>query len=419
MSGLGSYVRLLRLPDAAALAFWGVVGRLPLAMRPIGCLMVVSAVTGSLGDAGTVTAAMLVSQGAASPVLGRLADRYSQRRVLLVACPGHVVGMGLLLLSVGLGAPLGVMVAAAVLTGSCAISFTGFMRARWTAMVEQKMLRTAYAMESMLDDTIFLLGPLLVTVLASGIHPATGLVACMVLTTAGSVAVALHRPSEPACGQTPGGRAPGRALGVPGVRVLVIAYAGMGFAFGAIDVTLIAFAREHSMPWLGGVLMALTAVGSLLAGAFYGAVNWSLSQARLLAVTTGALTLGAVPLALVGSPVVMAFVAVVSGTAIAPALISGSTLLESLAPKGALSEGFSWLSSAGWLGIALGTAAGGQLAEPGGSAHAAWAAVGGGGLALGLSLVGQPVLRKEQEKAEPLPVPDEVTGEPWTARAEL
>ncbi|MGW0389972.1 hypothetical protein ACWDYJ_03525 [Streptomyces sp. NPDC003042] len=119
------------------------------------------------------------------------------------------------------------------------------------------------------------------------------------------------------------------------------AYAALGFQFGAVGVTMIAFAQERSTPGLAGVLISLTAVGSLIAGVTYGAVNWRLSQARLLSITTCLLALGAVPLAFAGSSLVMAFCAVVAGIAISPALIAGSTLLESLAPKGSLSEAFS------------------------------------------------------------------------------
>lgn len=391
-SGFGSYARLMRTPGAPALAFWGVVGRFPMAMRSIGCLMLVSAVTGSLGDAGAVAAALLISQGVAGPVLGRLADRLSQRRILLVTCLLHALGMTLLLVAIVLRAPLWLQIAVAVATGFGTISLTSFIRARWTALVAQGELRTAYALESVLDEMIFLFGPLLVTVLASATHPAAGLIACAVLTAVGSVVLALHRASEPVPEPAPD-RGRGRAIAVPGVRVLVVAYAGMGFLLGAVDVTMIAFAKERSAPGLAGVFLALTALGSLTAGAFYGAKEWRLPQARLLSVAACALTLGVVPLGFAGSSLAMAFLAVVAGVAIAPALIVGNSLLKSLAPPGFLSEGFSWLTSAEALGIALGAGVGGRLAELGGSAFAAWAAAGGGIVALGASVAGQPALR--------------------------
>ncbi|TXJ86948.1 MFS transporter [Streptomyces lavendulae] len=362
--------------------------------------MLVSALTGSMAEAGTVAAAMLLAQGVVSPLLGRTADRISQRRVLLTAGVAHIAGMTLLLLAITLKAPLVLMILAAVATGCTSVSFTSFMRARWAVMAEADVLRTAYAMESVLDDTIFLLGPLVVTVLASAVHPAAGLVVCGLLTLAGSVAVALHRRSEPAP-QGATGQSTERAIKVAGVWILMLCYAGMGFQFGAIDVTMIAFAKEQHATGLGGVFLALISVGSLLAGAVYGAVNWRLSQARLLTVTCGVLTLGVLPLAFAPSALVMGFLAVLAGVAISPGLIAGSTLLESVCPKGALSEGFSWLTSAGALSIATGTAAGGRLTDSFGSAAGAWAGVGGGLFALALAVLGQPALRGERPAVEP------------------
>ncbi|CAM5506127.1 hypothetical protein STENM223S_01228 [Streptomyces tendae] len=96
---------------------------------------------------------------------------------------------------------------------------------------------------------------------------------------------------------------------------------------------MIAFAEERSAPGLAGVLLALIAVGSLFAGIAYGAVDWRVSQVTLLVCTTSVLTLSAVPLAFAGSLPVMAVLAVVAGVAVSPALIAGSTLLESVAPK--------------------------------------------------------------------------------------
>ncbi|NUR31817.1 MAG: MFS transporter [Catenulispora sp.] len=370
--------------------------------------MLISAVTGSLGDAGVVAAAMLVAQGVASPVYGRLADRFSQRRVLLAACGAHAVTMTLLVVAIENQASAWVEAGAAAAAGCSSVSFSSFMRARWAAFAEPAVLRTAYALESMLDETIYLLGPLLVTVLITQVHPAAGLAACAVLTTGGSVAVALHRRSEPFHAErfqaerfqeeqsqaeaASGRRGPQRAIGVPGVRVLTAAYAGMGFLLGAVEVTMIAFARERSAPGLGGVFVSLTAVGSLTAGLVFGAVDWKRTQARLLVISTLLLTVGVIPLAYAPGFPVMGVLAVVAGIAISPALIAGSTLLESVAPKTSLSEAFSWLTSAGAIGIASGTAAGAYLADHGGFGHAAWAAAGGGILALIVVLAGQPVL---------------------------
>jgi MFS family permease len=402
-----SYLRLLRVPGARTLAFWGMAGRLPIAMRSISILVLISAVTGSLAEAGAVSAVMLVTQAATGPAVGRLADRYGQRRVLLTACPANALAIGLLLVTILARAPFWLVLVAAIATGGTSVSFGSFLLARWSTLVSGKLQQTAFALESMLEETVFLLGPLLVALLVTAVAPAAGLVACGVFATVGFITIALHRRSEPPIGNTaeaaaagPGRRHRQRVIALPGVQVLMVCYAAMGFLLGAIDVTMVAFAREQGAPGLGGVLLGLTAAGSLTGGAFYGAMDWQLPKARLLAITTCVLALGVVPLAFAPSFAVMALLAVVAGFAIAPALIAGTTLLQSLAPEESLSEAFSWLTSSGSTGIALGTAAAGRLAGLGGFEYAAWMAVAGGGIALGLCIGGQSVLRPRPVTAD-------------------
>lgn len=409
-----SYLRLMRVPGSPTLVIGGMAGRLPIAMRSISILVLISAVTGSLAEAGAVSAVILVAQGVTRPAAGRLADRHGHRRVLLTACPAHAAAITLLLVTILARAPLWLVLVAAIATGCTTVPLGSLMLARWSALVGGKLQQTAYALESMLEEVVFLLGPLLVSLLVSAVNPAASLVACGVLTTVGSITIALHRRSEPAAGiaaepaagpgaepgAVPGRRRPRRVIALPGVQVLMACYAGMGFLLGAVDVTMIAFARGQGAPGLAGVLLALTAAGSLAGGAVYGAMDWRLAKARLLTVTTCVLTLGTVPLAFAPSFAVMALLAIVAGFAIAPALIAGTTLLQSLAPKGSLSEAFSWLMSTGPIGIALGTAAAGRLAGLSGFSYAAWMAVAGGVVALGLSVGGQPVLRMRPAAAE-------------------
>ena len=59
------------------------IGRLPLSMVGLGCVLLVAAETGSYGLGGAVAAAGAVSTAIAGPLIGRWADTHGQRRVLL------------------------------------------------------------------------------------------------------------------------------------------------------------------------------------------------------------------------------------------------------------------------------------------------------------------------------------------------
>ncbi|CAI0780014.1 H+ Antiporter protein [Serratia grimesii] len=395
-----SYTRLLSGPGHATLSLFGLLVRFPVAMRSISCIMLISATTNSLWIAGTVAGTLMITQALASPVLGRFADQISQRKVLITTSCCHVIAIALLIVLVLFNAHLWAIMAAAICIGCSSVPVDGFIRTRWASMVTDEALRTAYALETVLDEIIFLLGPLIAIVLATVLHPAAGLLLCAILTFSGSMALVLHRRSEPVIVQKTD-KNTRKAISMAWVRRLMISYAAVGIFLGAIDVMMIAFAKEAGNPTLAGVLLSLCAAGSLVGGICYGAMNWSIPQPRLLLITSATLCAGTLPLVFTNAPIIMGISAFIAGISVAPLLITCSNLLESLTPKGCLSEGFSWLSSAGWLGFSLGVSVGGQLSDQAGAAHVAWIAVAAGVLALLASLFSQSLL---SEKSTPSPI---------------
>jgi nitrate/nitrite transporter NarK len=118
----------------------------------------------------------------AAPRLGRLVDRYGQRRTLLVSLAVHSAGTLALVISTQLSAPNWILLATAALSGAAALQVGSLVRARWSALVGgSPALEAAFALESTLDELIFVLGPALVTGLALGVAPGAGLLGALVL----------------------------------------------------------------------------------------------------------------------------------------------------------------------------------------------------------------------------------------------
>ncbi|WP_157874442.1 MFS transporter, partial [Streptomyces sp. AcH 505] len=162
---------------------------------------------------------------------------------------------------------------------------------------------------------------------------------------------------------TTGGRTRTSALPVPGVRVLAVAFLGIGSVFGGMQVSLTAFAEEIGEPGVNGVLYGIFAAGNMLAGIVCGAVAWKTGpRGRLLAGYTG-LTLFASALWAVHSVPLLAGLGLLIGLCIAPALISGYTLVERLVPAEGRTEAFTWLTGAVALGQAAAVTVAGQLAD--------------------------------------------------------
>lgn len=376
--GRPGYGRLLRTPSAWTFLLPGFAARQPFAMLTIGIVLLVEHTSGSYGTAGAVAAVTGVSMALCAPQSGKLADRYGQRAVLVPGVLAHTASVLALLTLALAGAPLWALFLAAVPTGASVPQIGPMVRARWTTALGETspLMPTAAAFESVTDEFTFVIGPVLTTALCTGAHPAAGLIAEAALTLAGGLLFAARRGTQPqpsrgrtgrtASTRTPGaagGRTRTSALPVPGVRVLAVAFLGIGSVFGGMQVSLTAFAEEIGEPGVNGVLYGIFAAGNMLAGIVCGAVAWKTGpRGRLLAGYTG-LTLFASALWAVHSVPLLAGLGLLIGLCIAPALISGYTLVERLVPAEGRTEAFTWLTGAVALGQAAAVTAAGQLAD--------------------------------------------------------
>ncbi|WEH40249.1 MFS transporter [Streptomyces sp. AM 2-1-1] len=365
------YGQLLRTPGAWTFLLPGFAARQPFAMLTIGIVLLVQHTTGSYGSAGAVAAVSGVSMALFGPQSGRLADRFGQGRVLLPGVLVHAASVGALTALALAHAPLWALFAAAVPTGASIPQIGPMVRARWAALLgaapdrpASPLMATAAAFESVTDEFTFVLGPVITTALCTGVHPAAGLVAEAALTLLGGVLFAARRSTEPAPHSPAAGSAPRTsALAVPGVRVLAVAFLGIGAVFGGMQVSLTAFTEEIGHPGANGLLYGVFASGNMLAGIVCGAVAWKRGPRRRLVVGYAALTLTASVLWAVHSAPLMAGIGFLVGLSIAPALISGYTLVEALVPASARTEAFTWLTGAVALGQAAAVTVAGRLAD--------------------------------------------------------
>ncbi|MCC5032939.1 MFS transporter [Streptomyces sp. WAC 00631] len=436
------YGSLLRTPGAWTFLLPGFAARQPFAMLTLSIVLLVEHTTGSYGTAGAVAAATGVSMALFAPQSGRLADRWGQAAVLVPGVLLHTAAVALLTALALLDAPLWALFAAAVPAGASVPQVGPMVRARWAALLSSDtggpgasgtsgasdasdaahdgpgggrggpspLLATAAAFESVTDELTFVIGPVLATALCIGVHPAAGLVAEGTLTFLGGLLFAAQRRTQPsvqhAAGFSRGSAAaghgageaggssgpavrsgrraerPASALSVPGVRVLAVLFLGIGSVFGGMQVSLTAFTEEIGHPGLNGALYGVFAGGNMLAGAVSGAVAWRRPPHRRLLIAYTALALATSPLWAVDSAVAVGALGLLVGLCIAPALVTGYTLVESIVPATARTEAFTWLTGAVALGQALAATASGRLAD-GFGAHAGFTVpLAGTGLAL-------------------------------------
>ncbi len=402
---LGPYARLFTVPGAAWFSFAGWVARLPLPMLGLGAVLLVEGQSGSYALAGAVAGSLALAGAVGGPLWARLMDRRGQGSVLRVAMAAYLVtGLAFVAGVVG-DAPRWSWFLLAALTGASIPNIGALVRARWAALLEDAERRqTAFAFESVVDEVVFVVGPPLVTVLATLVAPAAGFTTGIVLGTVGGLWLARRRDTEPAVVAIPaGGGHRRRAAFGPAVLVVLVAYLGVGTVFGAMDVVVVAFAEEVGRPALAGLALALYAGGSLVAGLAYGVARLPGSLAARFVGTAVAFGVAAQALWLVSSLPLLIGAGFLAGLAVAPVLVSGASLVESRVPRAALTESLAWTHTGLTLGVTAGSALAGAAVDAWG-AQAAFAVPAVAAAVAGLiGLAGAPLLRAAPEPVHAVP----------------
>ena len=366
-----AYVRVLGVPGARAFFAAALVGRLPIAMVNIGIVLLVQGTTGSYAAGGVVAAVYTVAQAVFALVQARWVDAYGQGRVLGTAAVVFALGMTALVVLVRLGAPLTVAWLAAAVGGAALPQLGSCVRARWAHVLERPADRqTAFALEAVADEVVFISGPVLVTLLATLLDPAVGIAVAVVAGTGGALYFAAQHDTEPPHHRRGPETAPREPLPWRVLVPLVVTAAALGVLFGAVEVITVAFGDEKGSQAWAAPLLALYALGSLVAGLVTGAVTWRVGPDTRLRVGTAGMALAMAPLALVDSLPLLGALLLVGGAAIAPTLVALLAITEQVVPRPRLTEGLALMHTGLIGGVAAGAAFGGGAVDAVGASPA-------------------------------------------------
>jgi MFS family permease len=144
-----------------------------------------------------------------------------------------------------------------------------------------------------------------------------------------------------------------RRLLTPAVVALFGVNMSMGFFFGAIPVTITAFAFAHRAPALAGPISAVSSLTSLSAGLVYGARAHRLQPVTVMLVVSSFLVLGTAALSIVPNVPAMFICYAVVGGAVAPILIPSAVLLQHTTDPRVYTQAMTWMNSASAAGIAV------------------------------------------------------------------
>ncbi|MFF5945767.1 MFS transporter, partial [Streptomyces althioticus] len=331
------YRRLFAAKGALGFTATGFLARLALSMSGVGTVVMIAAVRHSYALAGAVGGAALAATLVTIPLLGRLVDRYGQARTAVPAALWSSLMSAALVVCLATGAPTWTLFVTNVLSAT-APNVGGMARARWAELYgDDDRMHVANSFEQVLDELCFVLGPVVVVALATGVAPEAGRVAPLVLTLAGTVLFCLQRgtepparPADPSAGSSP--------LANRGLQVMIAVFLFTGSLFGSLEVVTIAFTDSLGHKSSAGVVLALQAVGSALSGLLFGLLTLRGSGPTRFLLGVGGMALLMLPLTLATGMASLIPLMFLAGMATSPTMITGMGLVQELIPRARINE---------------------------------------------------------------------------------
>ena len=328
--------------------------RFPNGMSSLAILLHVEQQTGSYGAAGLVLAATSVGQAVAGPVTSRWMGAWGMRRVLtltLSVCVVAVLCLALLPLSLPGYMALG------LIAGLSTPPVQSAVRTIYPKLVNSKQLTPLFSLDASLQEIIWILAPVIITLVSTQIGTTQGLLLVAIFLVGGGSWFIL----SPEVGRVriPRSRS---ALGKVVLKPPVLMATVIGFlligACSAVEVGVVATFEHGSLE--AGLVLAVFAVGSLAGGLSFGHIPigpWAMAR-RLLIVTVGlALTLVSLNVFWLGGTLVLA------GIGIAPALAVLFAITTASVKFSETAEAFGWAGTGQLIGAAAGSAVAGFLVD--------------------------------------------------------
>ncbi|PFG30828.1 MFS transporter [Paramicrobacterium agarici] len=360
-----SYWSLLRHPGVGRLISAQLVARFPGGMLSLGFLIFIEHKTGQYADAGLVLAATSIGQAVAGPLTSRWMGRWGMRRVLvltLAICTLSVLTIALVPM------PLWAYISLGLLTGLSTPPIQPAVRTIYPKIVNSTQLTPLFSLDASAQEIIWVLGPVVTTVVATQVGPVWAIaLAASLMVIGGTWFIA-----SPEVGQVripPSRRSFGSVLKKPTVLIATMTGFLLVGACAAVEAGVVATFGDEGVE--AGLVLAIFSVGSLVGGLSLGHAGitpWSLAR-RMLIVSFG---MAAATAAL--GVWWLAGTLLIAGVGIAPALAVIFAIVSSSVKFSDTAEAYGWIGTGQLIGSAIGSAIAGFLIDQNGAVGALWTA---------------------------------------------
>ncbi len=354
----GSYRDVLSTPGVARIIIAQLVARFPSGMVSLAVLLHVERVTGSYGSAGLVLAATSIGAGIAGPITSRWMGKWGIRPVLITTMLVSAVAISLIAI---LEVPVPVYMLLALVAGLATPPVQSAVRTIYPKLVNSRQLTPLFSLDASLQEIIWVIAPVLITVISTQIGTTFGLFFVVVVLLIGcGWFISLPEVGHVRIPKSRG--TIGKVLLRPPVALATLAGFLIIGACSAVEVGVVAqFAGpdgEHGLE--AGIALAVFSVGSLIGGLASGALamsSWSLAR-RFLLLALG-LTSTVFSLSLFWTSTSL----FIAGLGVAPVLALVFAVTTASVKFSQTAEAFGWTATGQLIGAAAGSAVAGFLVD--------------------------------------------------------
>lgn len=401
------YARLFAIPGAKAFCLSGAVARLPISMMSLGIVLALNHMYNNWTIAGTMSAVYILAVAAVTPFYARLFDRFGQRKVGWPALTASVVSMLVFGFAAWALVPIPVLFVLAIIMGCTQFAFGALVRTRWAYALRgpeyDGLLDTAYALEAGIDEMVFILGPILAAFLATSVSPVSQLFVPAIACALGGIVFFSLKDTQPPIvenvvvgaasandedvrealanrGGTEGAQLqedgvslkvlhthaakPKSVLLYAGVIPLLVVFVVFNMSFNAFDVSVTAMMKAIGREQFLGVQLAMFAVGSCAGAFIFGSKKPKGSNWRHMVVYLVLMGCGYICCRLaMDNLILLGLFSVISGLFCSPLFATGNLIVKNIVPASSLTEGLSWVTTAGSVGTSFGSSLAGMVLD--------------------------------------------------------
>jgi len=235
----------------------------------------------------------------------------------------------------------------------------GLTRRRWLWVLgeDRAQINTAYSYEALMDEIIFIVGPLIASFAATFISPAAGMVMGFTFMAVGTTLFISQRSTEPAPYEKDESKKHEFVLRMPVVQAVFFPFIFIGAFFSSTNLTVVGYAQQHHDSSFTGIVLAIWAAGSGVAAIFNGSIKWKLSDASRFRINLLLILVLSLPFFFIHSMWMLAVALFLSGMGVAPLIVAGYAVAEKSVPEEKVTETLAWVIA----GLSLGGSLPGTL----------------------------------------------------------